>query len=226
MSRNGLSRQGLIRDPQADSPLVRSYVTLFEQVSVTVGSDEGAPVIVVTSPSRGDGRSTVAANLAICAAALGGCRTLAVDADLDRPGLSKLLGSSGKPGLADVLAGKAECEEFTKPVGHGNLALLPAGRGSSPLIVAQARRVRELVGIWRSRFDWIVVDSPPMLVSAAAAVLAKAASGALLVLRAGRTRPEVLDAALARLDEGCIRTLGAVLNRRRFAIPTGRYRRL
>ena len=112
------------------------------------------------------------------------------------------------------------------PIKDSGVHLLPAGRGLSASIVARAGRFAELLAEWRRRFDWTIIDTPPLTASTAACMAAEHASGSLLVLRAGRTRPEVLDASLARLREGKAPVLGTVLNRRRYMIPHGAYRRL
>ena len=225
MSRQGLYRNGLIADLTSASPMVHSYTTLFEQLSLAVAG-ANTPLIVVTSPARGDGRSTIAANMAICAAGLGGHRTLIVDADMGRPGLSKLFGVPKTDGLAEVLMGTAAWEDVVQSTGDSGPAVMTAGHGPSSVLVARASRFPELVEQWRSHYDWIVLDSSPVLLSAGACVAGRHASGALLAMRAGRTRPEVLEAAATRLRDTGVRILGAVLNRRRFMIPRFTYRRL
>lgn len=225
MRRSGLSQQGLVVDPNSSSPLIRSYVAMLEQVSLAVRADR-APAVVVASPSRGDGRTTIACNLAICAAAVGGRRVLIVDGDLERKGMSRLFEANDRPGLAEALAGSAQWEEQLRTIGTAALSLLPAGKGINASLVAHADRVADLMTQWRTKFDWVVIDTAPVLLSAGASVVAARATGAVMVLRAGHTRPEVLAAALDRLREGGGKVLGSVLNRRRYMIPQGAYRRL
>ncbi len=221
----GLMRNGLIGDIRSDAPLVRSYVSLFEELFLRVEGG-AAPIILVTGASRGDGCTTVAANLALCAASLGARRTLLVDADLEGAGASALFGATKPLGLADVLMGKASADDIARPVNPSGLTLLPAGHGPGSLLVTQSRRFIEQLQAWRTRFDWIVVDAPPLLSSRGAVALGANVSGALLVLRTGRTRPEVLQRAVDELRSASVPILGAVMNRRRFVIPQGTYRRL
>lgn len=225
MRRSVLSRKGLIVDPYSKSPIVGSYVSLLEQVSLA-SRDDRVPAVVVTSPSRGDGRTTISANLAICASAIGGRRILLVDADFEQPGLSRLFAAADRPGLAEVLAKGAGLDDLVCPIDKGTAFLLPAGRGINACLAAHAGRAAELISQLRSRFDWVIIDSAPVLQSTGACVLAEHATGAVLVLRAGRTRPEVLQAALDELREHRGKVLGTVLNRRRYMIPRGAYRRL
>ncbi len=226
MRHRGLDKHGLIRDFQSRSPGVRSYVTLFEQLCLAV-EKEPRPLIAVTSPSRGDGRTTTAANLALCAAVLGGRKALLVDADFDRPMLPRLLAVEGSGGIDQVLQGNAEWQDMVRPVDDGKLSLLPSGENaSSALVAAQPDRLAKLVEGLRSTFDWIVVDVPPVLSSSSVLAFGQQATGVLLVARAGRTRAEVVREAATRLDDAGVRILGAVLNRRRFVIPRYAYRRL
>ena len=122
--------------------------------------------------------------------------------------------------------GKASADDIARPVNPSGLTLLPAGHGPGSLLVTQSRRFIEQLQAWRTRFDWIVVDAPPLLSSRGAVALGANVSGALLVLRTGRTRPEVLQRAVDELRSASVPILGAVMNRRRFVIPQGTYRRL
>ena len=220
-------RGGLVYDFTSQSPLVRSYVTMFEQLCVSTAGD-AHPLLVVTGPGRGEGRTSVAVNLGLCGTRLGGRKTLLVDADIELAGLSKALGKSRGPGLSDVLVGDLPWRDCVQVHGQDErLHVLPSGTSATMVPAAcPPDRLSSLVAEWRSEFDWIVVDTPPVLCSATAAVLGKLGSGAVLVLRSGRTRTEVLSQAAGRLKEHEIRTLGVVLNRRRFSIPRYAYRRL
>lgn len=220
-------RRGLVSDFASQSPLVRSYVAIFEQLCVSTAGD-AHPLMVVTGPGRGEGRTSVAVNLALCGTHLGGRRTLLIDADIGGAGLSRVLGRSGLPGLSDVLAGGSEWRDCLHPHGRDErVRILPAGTSGTVVPAAcPPERLSGLVAEWRREFEWIIVDTPPLLSSATANVLGRHATGAVLVLRSGRTRAEVLAQAAARLKDNEIRTLGVVLNRRRFSIPRYAYRRL
>lgn len=220
-------RRGVITDFASPSAYVRSHVALYEQLCVTL-ADDRHPLVVVAGPSRGEGRTTVATNLAACSARVGARRTLLVDADLAQPALSRRHAAPGAAGLSDVLAGRAQWQDCLHAMaGTDTLFFMPAGNlREVALPAAPAERVAALVREWCEAFDWVVVDAPPLLASAAAIVLGKHASGAVLVVQAGRTRVEVVRQATARLKESSVRPLGVVLNRRRFFIPRYAYRRL
>jgi capsular exopolysaccharide synthesis family protein len=205
--------------------MVRSYAAIFENLCLRAGGAE-APAMVVTATARGDGCSTVACNAALCAAGLGGYRTLLVDADPDRAGASSLLKASKQAGLVELLAGQADPADCFRPIENTNLTFLAAGQGTGGDVAARSTRLEELMGEWRRRYDWVVIDTPPVLQSAVPAIIGRKSSGALIVLRARRTRGEVLDRAASELRRAEVPTLGAVLNRRRFTIPRGPYRRL
>lgn len=205
--------------------MVRSYLTLFEQLSLKL-VNESRRSIVVTGPSRREGRTTVAVNLALAAARLGACRTLLVDADIERPGLSRLYGRHRSRGLCDILAGQDDWRNVLHPV-DGSLALLSAGTGGTTAVVAaQPGRLAGVMDEWKKEFDWIVVDTPPILLSASALAFGRQATGAMVVARSEHTRGEVLEQGVARLRDQGIQVLGVVLNRRRFFIPRFLYRRI
>jgi len=216
-----------IRDFGSPEPFVRGFAAMFEQLCVQT-STERPRVIVVAGVSRGQGASTVSMNLAASCARLGGARTLLVDGDLERPSLSTRLNLDRSPGLADLLGGSDGWRDMVRPVGEDPLLLLlPAGRARlASLIASGSARLGEMIGQWRAAFDWVIMDSPPVLASASASVIGRYATGVILIVRAMQTRDEVLRTATERLRETGLRPLGVVLNRRRYIIPDYAYRRL
>lgn len=224
MSRRGLNRHGLIRDFDAGSGVVRAFVALTEELMHRL-KDEEKPVVAVTSAARGDGRSTVAGNLAACLARMKKRKTLLIDGDLRRPVQAKRWGFKQSAGLSGVLLGKAKLEDAVQLIDDQS-AILPAGVDANAFLIPSHEEMwRAMLEECRRRFDWIVVDAPPLYAGAAIAI-GRSATGALLVARANVTRSEVLHAAGERLDELDIRNLGVVLNQRRYNIPKYAYRRL
>lgn len=181
------------------------------------GDGEAPPrVVVVTSSLPGEGKTTLAVNLA---AALGqsGSRVLLVEADLWRPRVTRYLGldtgSGSGAGLTDVLAGAAELGEVTQPWHDGTVTVLPAGpMPPSPGELLGSARMRTLLETLRSTYDVVVVDGPSLLTVSDAAVLSAMADGCVITTRYGRTRREQLAAAAATLSRVDARVLGVVLN--------------
>jgi capsular exopolysaccharide synthesis family protein len=169
-----------------------------------------AQVMLVTSAQVGDGKTTTSANLALTMAQEFQQKVVLVDADLRRPALAALFGVEEGPGLVDVLVGAASLEEALVAIPDQHLLLLPAGmpatRSTELMASSMMQRVLETL---RSRYDRIVVDTPPVSV-ADTHVLARLADGLLVVVRAGMTPRPALERALSNVDHQ--KVLGLVLN--------------
>jgi len=166
--------------------------------------------VIMTSPSPGDGKSHVVVNLALTLSESYRRRVLLIDADLRRPSLHRMFRVSNTRGLSEAL--KAETDEHVAAVRISEtLTLLPAGRSeSSPLGGLSSGRMKRIVVDAVSRFDWVIVDSPPVGVLADARLVAEMVDAAILVVRAGVTRLPDLEAAADAL--GHERILGLVFN--------------
>jgi capsular exopolysaccharide synthesis family protein len=152
----------------------------------------------------------VAANLAWTFADSYKRRVLLIDADMRRPTLHHVFRVSNARGLSDALDGQS-AERVTAWRISETLSLMPAGRGqANPLGALSSDRMRQLVADAASRFDWVLVDSPPVGVLADAHLVSETVDAAILVVRAGVTHLPELQAAAERL--GHDRILGLVLN--------------
>ena len=169
--------------------------------------------VVVTSCAPKDGKSTVSANIAE-AYARSGTRVLLIDCDLRRPRLHEVFDEMVEVGLSDVLQGTVSLEVAMRPVpGTKSLSLLTAGsRVNHPSELLGSDEMRELLDSLREKFDLIVIDSPPVLVVADAALLATRTDGVLFVIRAGCTEPDAARAAVGQLQAVGANIIGAVLN--------------
>ncbi|WP_307487111.1 polysaccharide biosynthesis tyrosine autokinase [Microbacterium trichothecenolyticum] len=193
----------------AHKEAMRELRTNLQYVDV----DRPARIMVVTSPLPGDGKSTTAANLAVSIAATGQSVIL-VDADLRRPVLGGIFGFSDDVGLSDVLAGRAQIEQVAHQVDeHGRLFVVAAGRTPpNPSEMVGSKRMQALAH--KLAEDLIViVDSPPTLAVADAAVIASWADGAVVVVTAGRTTDDMLVRATQNITKTRGHILGIVLNR-------------
>lgn len=178
-------------------------------------------VIVVTSPGPAEGKSTVCSNLGVVLAQ-DGRRTLVVDCNLRKPALHDIFGVPGAPGLVEVLAESTGLEEACREPVAG-LKALPAGAPpADPADLLGSRRFSELLADARERFDYVLVDSPPVGLFSDAAVLSTRGDGVLLTLDARKTRNEDARQAVRGLTAVGANVLGAVLNNAR-GIKYGRY---
>lgn len=175
--------------------------------------DNPPKVIVVTSPVPGDGKSTVAANLASSLAAAGKWAVL-IDCDLRRPVVSDIFGVPKDVGLTDLLAGRAQLEDVAhRPYPNTPFAVIPAGRTPpNPSELLGSKRMRDLVASL-SETATVILDSPPTLPVTDAAVLASAADGALIVISAGKTTFDTLQRAVDNITKAKGHVLGVVLNK-------------
>jgi capsular exopolysaccharide synthesis family protein len=192
-----------------------AYAEAFRSLRTNIIASAGAKghrSLLVTSSAPGDGKSAVAVNLA---AAIGrsGARVLLVDADLRRPVLHHLLDCKQRPGLSDVLTGSCKPSGAIVATRCSGVWLLASGTGlANPSEQLGSRRFKEFLDKLSESFDWVIIDSPPIMAVTDPAVIAKMASGVLFVVNARRTRQKVAQAALDRLETAGASFAGVVLN--------------
>jgi capsular exopolysaccharide synthesis family protein len=167
--------------------------------------------IIVTSPSKGDGKSLTAANLALTMAQEYQHRVLLLDADLRRPTLHQLFGIVEAPGLTDVLMGGATLDDALVPLADHHLTVLPSGvPATHPAELLGSAAMRRTLDALRTRFDRVILDMPPVSPLADVHIVAAMADGLLMIVRAGVTAKPAIERALAGLDTS--KVLGLVLN--------------
>jgi capsular exopolysaccharide synthesis family protein len=211
VAEHGLDAVFLHTNPGAAE--AESFRTLHTALALTEG---GIRRLVLSSSEPGDGKTTVSSNLSMVFAQ-SGKRTLLIDADMRRPGLTSLLNMRGPRGLSSVLRDSAPLEESLQANLHSavvpNLDVLPAGsRPRNPAELLTSDRFSELISWAEENYDQVLIDSPPALVSDAA-IIGRLTDGVLLVVRPEKNRRRtVLRAAEAFATLGT-RLLGIVVNR-------------
>jgi capsular exopolysaccharide synthesis family protein len=167
--------------------------------------------LLITSTIPEEGKSTVSANLATILARRQQPKILLLEGDLRRPSLSKQFGLERLPGLSEWLQGDPRPIKDIYRLEGPNLWFLPAGRPpENPLELMQSGRLSELLNQLSGWFDWIIIDSPPILPLADTSVWARLADGILLVTREGTTKKRMLQRGLQALEQS--KLLGAVVN--------------
>ncbi len=178
-------------------------------------ADHPPQVILMTSALPREGKTTAAVNLAVTLAQLGD-KTLLVDADLRKPGINRALSLvDGKhAGLSSYLAGVSSLDLITVPhPAITNLAAIPTGPiPPNPADLLSSRRLTELVADLRSRYKFVVIDSPPIMAATDAVILSVVVDGVLLVVRSGETPKEAFTRTRDLLAGVKCRVLGVVLN--------------
>lgn len=172
----------------------------------------GPLVLTVTSPGPGDGKSFVASNLAL-SFAHAGHRTLLIDGDSRRGSLHRVVRGSRKPGLTDLLAGRARVEVAVGQTEYAQLSFIGCGSGmpNAPELLSSPVLVQFLTSM-RSSYEVIIVDSPPLNAGVDAFALGTVTGNLLLVVRTDSTDRQLAGAKLEVLDRLPIRILGAVVN--------------
>jgi protein-tyrosine kinase len=167
--------------------------------------------VVMTSPSPAEGKSLSAANLALVQAHLAGNTTLLADFDFRRPIVHTLFGIDRSPGITDYLLGRVPLHQAIKKVAGTNLYLMTAGEAViNPLELLNLREVKHLLDRLPTLFNWIVLDSPPLLFAADANLLSTLCHGTLLVVRVGHTTIDSVTRAMQSLCNNNV--LGIVVN--------------
>ncbi len=193
------------------SASAESYRKLMTNLMYSA-SRPGLRVVVVTSASAGEGKTTTVANLAV-AFAQQGRHVVLVDADLRRARIHDVFGLGMEPGLTDMLVGNATLEQGVRPSGIAGLSVIPAGTlPPNPLEFLGGERMRDLLATLRERFDVVLIDTPPVLVTADAALMGVQADGVVLVVRAGKSERVAARHAVEQIGHLGGRMLGAVLN--------------
>ena len=167
--------------------------------------------IVITSPSPAEGKSFAAVNLAVAESQLEGNATLLIDCDFRRPIVHNLFQFERSPGLTDFLLGKARIEDCIRKIAGSNLYVLAAGEAViNPLELLNLREMKHLLDALPRVFNWVILDSPPLLFAADASLLSTLCSGTVLVVRIGTTTIDSVTRAMQSLCENNV--LGIIVN--------------
>jgi succinoglycan biosynthesis transport protein ExoP len=176
-------------------------------------ADAGPKSIVVTSTGPGEGKSVVSANLAM-SLALAGQRVLLIDADMRRPKMHEFFAADLEPGLSNVMVGDAKADDAVKVTETPNLWLIAAGKHPpNPAELLGSRKFNNFMHSLNDHFDWVIVDSPPVMAVTDASIIAHSATGVVFVVGAEMTSRGAAKAALEQLDLAKVKYVGAVLNR-------------
>ncbi len=167
--------------------------------------------IVVTSPSPAEGKSMGAVNLALAESHLAGNHTVLCDFDFRRPIVHTMFQVERSPGITDYLLGKATIDQIVKKIAGTNLSIIPAGEAViNPLELLNLPEVKDLLSNLQRVFNWVVLDTPPLLFAADANLLSTMSDGTVLVVRLGVTTVDSITRAIQSLCENNI--LGTVVN--------------
>jgi succinoglycan biosynthesis transport protein ExoP len=180
------------------SPAAEQYRVLRYRLECLARS--GIKALAFTSPQSGDGKTTTAVNAAIALGKGGRNRVVLVDGDLRRPGVHTMLGLHANKGLCDIVAGRSSLDDCLWRFGNDELYVLPAGRVPDDLSVTlYDPRLADLFAALKQRFDFVIVDSPPVLPLADVPTMARELDGVVMVVKSGGTSRELVNAAIDSL---------------------------
>jgi len=180
--------------------------------------------VLITSTIPQEGKSTIAGNLACALSHASDERVLLAEGDLRRPSLARMFGIDAVPGICDCLREEGSSLKNLYRLEDAGLWILPAGKTpSNPLGLLQSPRLPALMDRLAEYFDWIIIDSPPVLPLADASILMRIVDGILLVTRIGTTEKRQLEKGLEALDS--TKMLGALVNSSAESAYSGYYYR-
>ncbi len=169
-------------------------------------------VIQVTSPAAGDGKSTLAVNLAV-SLAQSGKKTILVESDFRRPKVHRICGVANDVGIVDVLRGRAELTDVIQELAVDELSVLPCGRmPRDPSELLTRPEYESLLEVLRDKFDYVVVDTPPVLVVTDACSVAPRADAVIVCMRLGRHTRDFGRRAFDQLRDVGANVVGIVIN--------------
>jgi capsular exopolysaccharide synthesis family protein len=212
-------REGDVKDgqpPLLTSKVPHNYAEAIRRVRTAVQfstAEEGCRTVLVTSTQPTEGKTLIAANLAI-ALAQAGQRVLLIDADMRKPRQHELLNVKQSPGLSNLLVGDAKANDAMRRTGSKHLWVMPSGpHPPNPAELLGSARFRSLIGTLGEHFDWVILDSPPVMAVTDAAVIAHLTTGVVYVVGSEQVNRHVARNAVEQLRASKATILGAVLNR-------------
>ncbi|MFZ9855615.1 MAG: polysaccharide biosynthesis tyrosine autokinase [Limisphaerales bacterium] len=181
--------------------------------SILLGAEGDAKrVLVVTSTTPGDGKTTFTTNFAITMAASGN-RTLLIDGDLRRGNVHSYFGQPLEKGLADVLEGRIQLSGAIRETSENGLYLMTAGtRPANPSELLIGPRTREVIAKLRKEFDYVIFDSPPLTAIDDTFSIAAFSDGLMFVVRAGVTSMKLAKVALNLVQQRGLNLMGLIIN--------------
>lgn len=200
-----------ILSPKSSFYVRESYKTLRTNIRF-FQTGEGCRRFCITSSLAGEGKSITLLNLAITFAEAGQ-KVLLIDADMRRPSQARLLIERATPGLSNVLAGHCTEEDAVRNSPYPNLDILLSGEvPPNPSELLGSPRMKKLIDTLSEKYDYILVDAPPVGVVTDACVVARYLDGMVFLVRYNKTEKDVLTRCLQQINNAGVRLMGFVFN--------------
>jgi polysaccharide biosynthesis transport protein len=209
-----LPKAGLMKRSRRQSLITESFRSAVTSLLMTKVNGAQPRLILITSPHPEAGKTTTAVNLAVALAEIGR-RVLVIDGDLRKPRLGPLFGLENAEGLSEILAGtteKGRPEALIYQTPIPGMFILPGGSKAINIpLLLHSSQMHSLMEMVRDQFEFVLIDSPPMITLTDARLLGRTADGVILVCRAGKTRMDQLLASRRRLAEDGTHVIGTIL---------------
>ncbi len=195
----------------AKSPVTEAYRTIRTNLRFS-GVDKEIKVVEITSAVPNEGKSTVLASLAIVMAQAGN-RVLLVDCDFRNPTQHKLFALPNK-GVSNCIARGEDYHEIIQHIDQENLDILTSGPvAPNPSEILMSNRMQAFLEAAREEYDYVLLDTPPVMPVTDAAALSSKTDGVMLVIASGEDKPELVKSAKTRLEQAGANVLGCILNK-------------
>ena len=205
------AQRRMLLGPNSSFYIQEAYNTLRTNIRFAIPGD-GCKRLCLTSGRASEGKSTTILNLAISFADTGS-KVLLIDGDMRRPSLARLLIEKASPGLSNVLAGFADVEDALRKDVRPNLDMIFAGEvPPNPLELLGSARMKTLIETMSQRYDYILVDTPPVSIVSDACEVANVTDGVLFLVRQNETEKDAVIRGIKQLELSNSRLLGFVLN--------------
>lgn len=199
-----------IKSPK--SPVAEAYRTLRTNIQFS-SFDYKVKTIVITSSGPAEGKTTTSCNLAI-ATAQSGKRTILLDCDMRNPKIHKVFELSNQSGLSDVLIGSVNFYEAVQKTEIENLYVLPSGtRPPNPAELLSSEKMKKFLDSLKETYDYIIIDTPPIIMVTDAQILSQYSDGCLLVVASAEADKNAAIRAKELLEKVNAKILGVVLNK-------------
>ena len=202
----------LITIQEPNSPMAEAYRTLRTNIQYS-SFDQKVKTILITSSGPGEGKTTTSSNLAVVMAQ-GGNKTILIDCDQRKPNVHKVFKLSNSTGLSNRLVEETEMEFGIQKTQIPNLHILTAGtRPPNPAELLSSKKMKSFVEALKNNFDFIILDTPPIVMVTDAQILAQYTDGCLLVVSSGEAERDSVIKAQGLLQKVNAKILGVILNK-------------
>lgn len=207
------------------SPIGEQYKIVRTNIQ-TLKTTKDCKTFLVTSSINGEGKTVTSINLAMTMAHdLNGKSVLLIDADMRKGRVAKYLGLESRPGLSEILSGEADPENSIVSPNIDNLNVLPSGRvPKNPSELLGSKKMANILALVRSKFDYIFLDSPPVIPLADPSIIGSLADAVIMVIQAGRTQRDMIKHAEQRLQQAHAKTVGYIVTNVEYHLPQYLYR--